>query len=53
MKKKSKRKQRVKPSINHIAHQIAIKGSNAVGAHKNKKKSIERKRKYKEDYYVQ
>ena len=40
-----KKKQRPKANVDHIAHQVNVSG---VGAHKNKKKIIPRKQKYKQ-----
>ena len=37
----------MKANISHFAHQYHIKKSGGIGAHKNKKKVIPRKQKYK------
>lgn len=39
-----------KANISHFAHQYHTKKSNATGAHKNYKKIIPRKAKYKRSY---
>ena len=42
-----------KANIDHFAHQVHTKKSGGVGPHKNKKKVIERKSKYKPNYLTQ
>jgi hypothetical protein len=37
-------------NIDHFAHQVHTKKSGGVGPHKNKKKQIPRKAKYKKSY---
>ena len=43
-KKTVKKKKHKKANVDHFAHQVGVSG---VGAHKNKKKTIPRKKKYK------